>query len=333
VRQLFNRKLWAKRFSRLFGFIEAKLVQLNERTGGLFFLLARGINRFTQYGTHEAAALSYYALFSLFPLLLLAIVLSASLLGDAAASDQISDVLSLFLPGDTANILENAVEAALQNRGSVSIFAVIVLGWSSANLFGNLEKVLSHAFGTNIPRRIYQRRLIGVTMISIFTLFLIASLLTNLLFGLLELIFLNSFTPWLRIASLTIPVGFNAAIFAMLYGFLPRVHLRWDAIWPAAILGGVAFEVAKRAFVWYLQSLSVLDYVYGSVTTVIIFLLWAFYSFCLILLGAEICAALDKWMDLQEMRRRGSVEEKDQPPLLDDGQSPLPLDEGQYYVD
>jgi membrane protein len=273
-------------------------VGLDRLTSGLLSRFIIAIYRFTRYGPHEAAALSYYALFSLFPLLLLVIVLSASILGSAAAGNQVSDVLSFFFPGQTADILQDAVKAAADQSSSVSILAIIVLVWSSANLFGNLEKVLGTAFGVSISRRIYERRLIGIIMIVTLTVFLVASLLTNVVFGLLDLLFLNRFNTWLRMASLFVPTAFNAAIFAMLYGFVPPIRLRWDAILPASLLGGLAFEFAKLGFVWYIGSLANITFVYGSVATVVAFMLWAFVTFCLIMICAEICRALDDWMEM-----------------------------------
>lgn len=271
-------------------------VGLDQLTNGLLSRIILAIYRFTRYGPHEAAALSYYALFSLFPLLLLVIVLSASILGSAAASNQVSDLLSFFFPGETASILQDGVTAAVDQRSSVSVVAIIVLFWSSANLFGNLEKVLATAFGVPINRRIYERRLIGIIMIAALTLFLVASLLTNLVFGLLDLVFLNQFNTWLRLASLFVPTAFNAGIFAMLYGFVTPVRLRWDAILPASLMGGFAFEFAKLGFVLYISSLSNLTFIYGSVATVVAFMLWAFITFCLVMIGAEICRALDDWI-------------------------------------
>lgn len=293
---------------------------LDRLTNGLLHRIIKGIDRFTQYGPHEAAALSYYALFSLFPLLLLVIVVSATVLGSAAATNQVRDVLSIFFPGDTANILQDAVNAAVEQRGSVSIFAIVVLAWSSSNLFGNLEKVLAIAFGVENSRRIYERRLIGFIMLVTFGVFLIASLTTNGIFSLLDLIFLNSNNTWLELASLLVPTAFNAAIFAMLYGFVTPVHLRWDAILPAAILGGLAFEFAKLGFVWYLTSAADLAFVYGSVTTVVVFMLWAFLVFCLVLIGAEICAALDDWL-----QTRDDTPPDTELPLLFAGEQPKEL--------
>jgi membrane protein len=313
VRRLFSKNYWFRFWLTLVRPLERSLIRLDEMSGGLIGGLYQAVYRFTRYGPHEAAALSYYTLFSLFPLLLLAIVFSASLLGTEDTRDQVSNVFSLFFPGDAALILDDAIAAALDERGSVSIIAFILLAWSSSSLFGNLEAVLSRTFGVVSTRRIYERRMVGLLMISTFLIFLLASVVTNLLFSFLDLLYLNQFNTWLRMASLFVPTAFNAAIFAMLYGFLPhRAKLRWDAILPSALLGGLAFELAKRVFVYYLSNLSSLNYVYGSVTTVVVFMLWAYYISCLVLICAEICVALNDWLGPQLK----SLREESQAPML-----------------
>lgn len=312
MKRLFDRTFWKYLWLSISRPVERMLIRLNNMTDGLLGELFHAIYRFTKYGPHEAAALSYYALFSLFPLILLIIVLGVSIVGDSART-QVGDVLALFFPGETAAVLQDGITLALDERGSVSLFAAITLVWSSSSLFGNLEAVLGRTFGVPTGRKIYERRLIGVFMISTFIIFLVASLITNLLFSFLNLLFLNQFNTWLRMASLFIPTAFNAAIFAMLYGFLPRrARLRWDAILPSALLGGLAFELAKRVFVYYLSNVSTLNYVYGSVTTVVVFMLWAYYTFSLVLIGAEICVALNEWLGPQLT----SIREESQPPTL-----------------
>jgi uncharacterized BrkB/YihY/UPF0761 family membrane protein len=98
-----------------------------------------------------------------------------------------------------------------------------------------------------------------------------------------------------------VPFGFSMGIFAMMYRWIPRDPVGWDAIWPAALLGAAAWELAKRAFGVYLDGASNLSLIYGSITTVIIFMLWAYYTCSIILLCAEFCVGLADW--LEERRR------------------------------
>ncbi|PJF44941.1 MAG: hypothetical protein CUN55_01345 [Phototrophicales bacterium] len=307
MHRLFRYNIWFRIWVLFFRPLVRTGIWLNNTTNGLLSRIGRAIDNFLKYGPHEASALSYYALFSLFPLLLLAIVILTLILDADAASNQIQDILNVLFPTEAAAILEDGVTSALEQRGSASLFAVIVLLWSSANLFGNLEKILNLVFNSPVGRKIYERRLVGILMILSFAVFLLASIITNLIFSFLGLIFLNKLNTWLSLASLLVPTAFNAAIFAVLYGFVPARRLRWDAILPASILGGLTFEFAKKAFVWYLSSLTNFSLVYGSVTTVVVFMLWMFVIFCIVLLYAEICAAIDDWLadnEAQHLQQR-----------------------------
>lgn len=312
MHRLFRHNLWFRIWTLFFRPLVRFGIWLNNATSGLLWRIARAVDNFMKYGPHEASALSYYALFSLFPLLLLTIVLLSLVLDSDTVSNQLEDILTVFFPSQAATVLEDAVNAALEQRGSASIFAVVVLAWSSANLFGNLEKILNLVFDSPVGRKIYERRLIGGIMIVTFAIFLVASILTNLIFSFLGLLFLNQINTWLSIASLMVPTAFNAAIFATLYGFVPARRLRWDAILPAAILGGLTFEFAKQAFVLYLASLTNFSFVYGSVATVVVFMLWMFVIFCIVLLYAEVCAAIDDWLADNEAKE----EERTQPDLF-----------------
>lgn len=314
MHRLFRNSVWYRFWATIVRPLIRFAKWLNNATNGLLLRVIVAIDRFTRYGPHEAAALSYYALFSLFPLMLLTIVVSTFFFDTQSASNQIRDILTVFFPGQTATILQDAVDAALQQRGSASIFAVVVLVWSSASLFGNLEKVLNMVFGCDTPRKIYERRAIGIIMITILIIFLLASVITNLFFSILGLAFLNQFNTWLSIASLLIPTAFNAGIFAMLYAFVPARRLSWDAILPASIMGGLSFEVAKKGFVWYLGSLTNFDFVYGSVATVVVFMLWAYVIFCIVLIFAEICTVLEEWQ-AEAAGRRVEIKRPDNPYL------------------
>ncbi|MBN1679217.1 MAG: YihY/virulence factor BrkB family protein [Anaerolineae bacterium] len=279
----------------------------NAMTDGLLQYLWQAIYRFSKHGTREAAALSYYGLFSLFPLMLLLIVVIGTILGPAAARSQIDDGLRLFLPKTTAEFLQDNIAEALEQRSSFGIVAGIMLLWSSLGLFSNLSSALSRTFRDEKGPNTWQSRLIGMGMMIALALLLVASLASTLLFRLMDLLFFFQATSWLTMGALIIPLSASVAIFAFLYRFIPRRRVRWDAIWVAAFLAGGAWEIAKRGFGWYLDNLASYSLVYGSVATVIVLMLWIYVSVIIILLGAEICAGLDDWMN------RKSVQDLDVP--------------------
>ncbi|HMM28268.1 MAG: YihY/virulence factor BrkB family protein [Chloroflexota bacterium] len=268
----------------------------NAMTDGLLSHVWQAIVRFSKHGTREAAALSYYATFSLFPLLLLVIIVIGTALGPAAARNQIDSVLRLFLPVNTANFLQENIALALEQRGSFGLVAGVSLLWSSLGLFSSLSSALSRTFRDENPRNTWHQRLVGLTMMIALSVLLIASLAATVMFVLLDFVFFYQRSSWISFGAFIIPLSLSVAIFAFLYRFIPRQRVRWDAIWVAAFIGGGLWELAKRLFTWYLDNLASYNLVYGSVATMIVLMFWIYLTGIIVLLGAEICVSLDDWM-------------------------------------
>ncbi len=268
----------------------------NAMTDGLLYHLVKAIDRFSKHGMREAAALSYYAIFSLFPLLLLLIVVIGTILGPAAAKDQIDGVLRLFLPESTSGFLQDNIEQALKQRGSFGTVAGITLLWSSLGLFSNLSSALSRTFRDEKDRNTWHKRLVGLGIMVALAVLLTASLATSVVFSLIDLFVFYESTSWFQMGALIVPLSLSVAIFAFLYRFIPRRRVRWDAIWVAAFFGGALWELAKRLFAWYLDNLASYSLVYGSVATMIVLMLWAYLTAIIILLAGEICVSIDDWM-------------------------------------
>jgi membrane protein len=294
-----------KQASHSLRFYQRWWILANAASDGLLSHLWQAIVRFSKHGTREAAALSYYAVFSIFPLLLLLIIVIGTILGPAAARNQIDSVLRLFLPANTANFLQENIAQALQQRGSFGIVAGVSLLWSSLGLFSNLSSALSRTFRDENPRNTWHQRAIGLSMMIALSALLIASLATTFIFAMLDFLFFFQRASWISLGSVIIPLSLSVAIFAFLYRFIPRQRVRWDAIWVAAFLGGGAWELAKRLFTWYLDNLASYSLVYGSVATMIVLMFWTYLSGLIVLLGAEVCVSLDDWMtrrSVQDLR-------------------------------
>ncbi len=281
-------------------FYERWWILANAMTDGLLQHLWWAIDRFSKHGTRESAALSYYAIFSVFPLALLLIVGIGTILGPAAAKNQIDGVLRIFLPASTANFLQDSLAQTLEQRGSYGLVAGVSLVWSSLGFFSNLSSALSRTFrdqeGYQKGYSTLQSRLYGIAVMTALGVLLLASLATTIVFNLIDLVLFYQTTSWITTGALIVPLSLSVAIFAFLYRFIPRRRVRWDAIWVAAFLGGGAWEIAKRVFTWYLDNVASYSLVYGSVGTVIVMLLWVYLTGIILLLGAEVCVALDDWI-------------------------------------
>ncbi|PJF23085.1 MAG: hypothetical protein CUN56_02685 [Phototrophicales bacterium] len=268
------------------------------------------IMNYKNYGMRQAAALSYYALFSVFPLTLLLAVSISKILGPTVAQEQIYQGLILFLPEETQTIslFQDSLQQAVRQGTSFGIVALIGLVWSALGLFSNLTSSLDQIFQVPTSRSMWKQRALAFMMTVALIILIGLSFITSGLLRLVDAFLLSNPSVWIRIGTFFLPFGLNMVIFVMLFRFVPSRHVNWDAIWPAAILGSIALEAAKTLFAWYLSNLADYQFVYGSIATVIILMLWAFLTASIFLISAEICSQLNLWMiDQSEKENTVSV--------------------------
>jgi membrane protein len=301
-------------------------------TRSLPHYLWRAITNYTgsSAGSRQAAALSYYAIFSIFPLTLFLAVAIGNLVGQEAAQEQIARGLTIFLPGSTVSAMQQTLTDALDQSPSFSLVALAALLWSATGLFSNITVALDSIFGVELPRSMFRQRLIAVLMGLTLVILVVGSFLTS---GVLRLVSaLSPGTPnvWITIATFFLPAGLDVVIFALLFHYVPGREVHWDAVWPAAIFGAVGWEVAKRAFEWYLTNLANYMIIYGSIATGIVLLFWAWVIASIFLFSAELCARINEWL-IEEDERQAQLTRhpiavivQDEPRIQDDVLPPPP---------
>jgi membrane protein len=257
--------------------------------------LGRALGNFSRTGTRHAAALAYYAIFSVFPLTLLLAVGISKLLGPAAAQTQVASALSIFLPGDTSAELQKNVAQALDQGASFTLVAIAGLIWSALGLFSNITSALDLIFAVPARRSLWRQRLTALVMTLMLVVLVTASFVTSGVFRLVTAVFLERPNVWITIGAVFLPLGLNIVIFVLLFRYVPSRHVHWDAVWPAAIFGGLGWELAKAGFQWYLANIANYQFIYGSIATAIVLLLWAYLIAAIFLVSAEVCAQLNDW--------------------------------------
>jgi len=95
----------------------------------------------------------------------------------------------------------------------------------------------------------------------------------------------------------------------LLFRYVPARHVYWDAVWPAALIGAIGWEVAKTIFGWYLGNVANYQFVYGGIATGIVLLFWAYLIAWLFLFSAELCARLNEWL-IQQIDRENPLPEE-----------------------
>jgi len=291
--------------------------RLDAATRALPHYLWRAVVNFNSYGASRAAALAYYAIFSIFPLSLLFAIAIGTLLGDALVQQQIGAALPLFLPPGTEQLLlENIKPEALALGRSAGLLGIAGLLWSALGLFSNVSSSLDLIFRVSARRSIWRHRLVALAMALILVLLITASFVTSGVMGITSALIAVYPSFWITVGTIFLPLGLNMVIFALLFHYVPAKQVYWDAVWPAALFGAIGWELAKEAFRWYLTNFANFDLVYSTIATVMVLLLWAFLLASIFLFSAELCAQLNDWFLFQHEAEWEEVEAEEAPPQL-----------------
>ena len=248
--------------------------------------------------THLAAGVAYYALLSLFPLLLGLLALGGILLSSEGTYQGLLSFVTENLPGSKAFVEQNVGEV-VEFRGVVGVGAILGFLWTASIGFGAVARSVNRAWGIRVNRPFYVAKPLHILMaLAVGALFLISTSATSVIevitdpkrdFGIpAQEFFLQLGLGHLALRM--VPWGINIFIFLMIYRFAPNCKTYWRYIWPGAVVAAVLLEVSKGLFLWYLDNLAIYNQVYGSVTSVIVLLFWIYVSALILILGAEIGA-------------------------------------------
>lgn len=280
-----------------------RLAALWERANrnGFVVLMNRTLQRFgVDQVPNSAASVAYFALFSIFPLLLALVAIFGFLIGTAAAQERVLSFLVAVLPVSQDLIARN-VTAAIEARGVLGLIGVATLLWSATGVFSALTSGLNRAWDVPEGRPFLQQKLLEMGMTIGVGALLPVSFLGTVLLGLIGE--LGSAIPGtvalrgsvlLAVLLSLLPLIFSFGVFVAIYMVLPNTSVRFRYIWLPALIGALAFEVAKSLFAWYVANLANFQLVFGSLGAVVAFLFWAYISALIVLFGAELAAQYSK---------------------------------------
>ncbi len=283
--------------------LEAGFARADGASRGWLGVLRRTLDRFAAArGAQAAAALSYYALFSLFPLAILLITALGFLIDPDAAQQLIGIALQRILP-DAQGIQEfvfDSLSSIFASRGQVTLISLVALLWAASGVFTNLTFNVDLAWSENGRPNPFTARLMGLLMVVVVYVGLVALLLSSATLGVLSML-PAALMRWLgfsgQIAQAwsvrAIPLAISLMIFFGLYKWVPRVRVPWSIALSGALFATLATQVLNLGFTWYLNSgLARYESLYGPLTTIIVLLLWFYLTVSILLVGAHFCAAM-----------------------------------------
>jgi len=244
------------------------------------------------------AALAYYSVFSLGPLLLIVVSIAGVFFGRAAVATALNDQLRTLL-GPAGS---QAVEAMLKGAGTqtggtiAALIGLILLLVAALGVVVQLKDALNTIWETKEPEhsgvwaylRAYLVSFAGILGLG----FLLAvSLVINTA--------LSGFSTWLgsgeslllQLLNFAISLGVLGALFAMLYKWFPDADVGWREAWAGGLVTAVLFNIGKTAISWYIGTQG-LESTYGAAASLVVLLIWIYYSAQILLYGAEITHVL-----------------------------------------
>lgn len=245
-----------------------------------------------------AAALAYYTVFSLAPLLVIAIALAGSIFGEKAAKGELVTQIQSLIGKDAAELIQAAIENASYLDPSQGIIPTLLnigfLVLGASVVFNQLQKSLNIIWQVepkagNGIKHFLRKRLLSFSMVLAIAFLLLVSLVISTMLVILGT-YLRTFVPgytylW-QVLNFLISFGLVTLLFAMIYKILPDAKIAWGDVWIGAGIAAVLFEIGKSLLGFYLGKTG-LTSAYGAAGSLVSILTWVFYSAQILFLGAE----------------------------------------------
>ncbi len=252
-----------------------------------------------------AAALAYHAMLSLAPLLIVLLGTFSMLFGSDAVETEVVTQIEISVGERAASAVQNVIRDMEQSRsealalGGSSLILLIIFSIGvfkqligSLNAIWGLDKDARRGFSGGVLRMI-RRHFLAFLMLIGLGLWLYLLLLSKSIAVVPERFFLTSF-PWLVDYMPRIPLFFSPVLytllFAILYTILPDARIKWSDVWFGAAVTAILFMITEKLIGLYLQR-TIVTSLYGAAGSLIVVLLWIYWSANVFLFGAELTRA------------------------------------------
>ena len=246
--------------------------------------------------TH-AASIAYYSLLSLFPFLLLIISILGVVTADEADRAKVLGFVFRYFP-TRIDFMTDQLDAFRADRVRIGMAGGIGLVWASLGFFGAVTSAVNEAWGVEKQRSFWKHRLASFLLLVAATTAMAVALLFVSFLQVAESSRIGQAlagAQWF-IGLQTFLFRYLALLFLMLgtglvFYFVPNARTRFRDVWVGAILTGFLWRAALSGFSWYVRQNERMMLIHGSITTVVVFLLWIYISSVILMYGVEFTAA------------------------------------------
>lgn len=243
-----------------------------------------------------AAALAYYTIFSIAPLLVIVIAIAGLVFGEEAARGEIVAQIQGLVGRSGAEVIETAIQNANQPAtGSIaSLISIGALLFGAIGVFAQLQDALNTIWEVQPkPGRpvkgFVRRNFLSFTMVLGIGFLLLVSLILSAILAAISTYFRNllpGFDVLWQVVNFFVAFGVTTFLFAMIFKFLPNVKITWGDVWIGAIITSLLFSIGRFLLGWYLGNGS-FGSTYGAAGSLVIILAWVYYAAQILFFGAE----------------------------------------------
>lgn len=248
--------------------------------------------------SRQGAALAYYALFSLAPLLVIAVDIAAIVFGEQAARGNIETHLTEVVGADTARSVQKLVDNVATPKGTLATvisFGLLVFG--AMGVFVETRGALQSIWKLEPPVRSGILRFVlnyvfALSMVLAVGILLIGSLVASMVMSLMErwLTARVPQVPW-QLTEVVVSFLLVTILFTAIYWILSGRLISWRHAFYGALVASVLFTLGKTGIAWYLTATSTVT-AYGVASSIVALLIWVYYSAQILFFGAEFVQAL-----------------------------------------
>ncbi|WP_187264043.1 YihY/virulence factor BrkB family protein [Pontibacter beigongshangensis] len=244
-----------------------------------------------------AAALAFNAIFSIPPLLVIIIQAAGFFLGEKAVSGELSEQISSAIGPNAAESIESIIQnAAISDAGGIAFWIGIgTLIFASTTFFATLQQSLNTVWNlkpkpTNGIVKMLQVRLFSFGIVLSMAFLMLLSLLVSTIIAFLSDYITSAFPEvsvfFISVVDITISISIVTILFALIFKFLPDAVIRWRDVWVGALITALLFVLGKYLISWFIGT-SDPGSAYGAAGSIIVILVWIYYTSAIVLFGAE----------------------------------------------
>jgi membrane protein len=238
------------------------------------------------------SALAYYTVFSLAPLVLIAISLAGLFFGEKAAQGQIATQIESAVGPTVAAAIETTLQSARDSASSTtaSIIGVVILLFGASGVFVQLQSSLNAIWEVPTQKSgglwgFFRTRLLSFAMVLGIGFLLLVSLIVSTALSAINGYLAPGQTAFYQILNQVISFGFITVLFALIFKYLPDCPVDWSNVWMGAAVTALLFVLGKYLIGLYLAKGGPAS-AYGAAGSLVVILLWVYYASQILLFGA-----------------------------------------------